>query len=278
MSAAKKILVAVAGVLAVGAPVFVGMAGAQTQPDIKAVLKFEVASVKPSDPDSRGMRITRSPGNGLITTGSSLKTLIRLAYNVEDFQITGAPGWISTERYDIVAKPDRAEGPDDLKDAPEPQKRHLFDVLRERTRSLLAERFHLEVHLKTEERPIYLLVQAKGGHKMRVSQQEEGVTRNRGKIRGDGERMGQFAGVLGMVLGRPVLDRTGLADKFDFTLEFTEDSPAGKGGPEGEPVPADPDGASIFTAIQSQLGLKLESGRGPVPVIVIDRVERPTAN
>jgi uncharacterized protein (TIGR03435 family) len=129
-----------------------------------------------------------------------------------------------------------------------------------------------------EERPVYLLVQAKGGHKMKVSQQEEGVTRNRGKIQGDGERMGQFAGVLGMVMGRPVQDRTGLTDKFDFKLEWAEDLPSGKGGPEGEPVPVDPEGASIFTAIQSQLGLKLEAGRGPVPVIVIDRVERPTGN
>jgi uncharacterized protein (TIGR03435 family) len=288
LTPARKLLLASAGIAAVAVPICIGIVNAprmraQSQTGA-APLTFEVASIKPADPDVRGMRFHRTPGGGLSATGVTLKTLIEFTYDVRDFQISGGPRWLRTDRFDIVAKPDRPEvEPGDLNQATDVQQRLIWERWRLRLRALLAERFQLSVHSETEERPVYLLVLAKNGHKLRDSTEDRGIRRNLGEITGMGTTIEKFAVVLSGTLARPVLDRTGLTGKYDFKLEWTEESrgPMGKGGPgemPPDPNPPDPSGPSIFSAIQQQLGLKLESQKGPVEIIVIDRAEKPSAN
>jgi bla regulator protein blaR1 len=282
MTFTKKLLLAGAGIAAVAGPICIGIANApRSHAQTQAGLKFEVASVKPADPNSRGMGLNRTPGNGLSATGVTLKALMEFAYNVQDFQISGGPGWFRTDRYDIAAKPERPEGPPDFRQATAAQQKRLWEQVRERTRALLAERFQLSVHRETGERPVYTLVLAKNGHKLQESKEDDGINRNRGVITGKGAPMEMFAKVLSGTLVRPVLDRTGLTGKYDFKLEWTEDSGGmkEKGGEiSTDANPPDLSGPSIFSAIQDQLGLKLESGRGPVEILAIDRAEKPSAN
>lgn len=146
------------------------------------------------------MRLNRTPANGLLTTGVTLKTLVEFAYDVQDFQISGGPGWFRTDRFEILAKPERPEGPNDFLQATDAEQKSLWNQLRERTRALLAERFQLSVHRETEERPVYMLVLAKNGHKLQASTEHGGVTRGRGLIqrrgsdgRDVGTRLGQHA-------------------------------------------------------------------------------------
>jgi len=219
-------------------------------------------------------------GGGLRATGVTLKTLIEIAYGVEDFQITGAPGWFRSDRYDIMAKPERPEAQSDPGKTSDAERKSKADRLKERLRTLLAERFQLSVRRKTGERPVYLLTLAKNGHKLQEAAEGRGISRNRGMISGDGAPVAMLAKILSSTLGRPVLDRTGIDGKYKFKLEWTEESGGMKdkdGAPADSAAP-DLSGPSIFTAIQQQLGLKLEPGKGPVEIIAITRAEKPSAN
>jgi bla regulator protein BlaR1 len=282
MTFTRKLLLAAAGVAAVAGPIGIGIINApRSHAQTQAGLKFEVASVKPADPNLRGMRLNITPGNGLLASGVTLKTLVEFAYDVQDFQISGGPGWMRTDRYEILAKPDRPEESAESREATEAQRKVLLEHLRERTRALLAERFQLSVHRESEDRPVYILALAKNGHKLQEPTEQTGITRNRGLISGNGATVEMLAHVLGFTLGRPVLDRTGVTGTYKFKMEWTEESVGMKekgGAISTDATPADPLGPSIFSAIQEQLGLKLEAGKGPVEIIVIDRAEKPTAN
>ena len=261
-----------------------------------APLTFDVASVKPSAGDEHRVFIQLQPGGGLRTSGTTLKMLITQAYDMRDFQISGAPGWISSERYDIMAKSERsttpdAGGPDEMRKMTDEQRKTFQEQMRERLRSLLAERFQLTVHKETKEQPVYALVVGKSGSKLQESQSKEGdgprgmMRMGRGQLNGQGVQLPMLANMLSNQVGRPVLDRTGLKGNYDFKLEWTPD-PGQSGGPFGgppppgvdAPPPPDPNGPSIFTAVQEQLGLRLESQKGPVDILVIDHVEKPSAN
>jgi uncharacterized protein (TIGR03435 family) len=224
---------------------------------------FEVASVKPASPDALGVMMRFMPGGGLRIVNASLKDIISIAFDVDRRQITGGPDWINSERFDIVAT--------------SPQRSDDEKLIRQRIQTLLSERFHLSAHREDRELPVFNLVSAKSGHKLQPSNEDDGVSRNRGKVIGNGATTMILASVLTTILGRPVLDQTGLTERYKFQLEWTEESgPIEKGGIVSIPSDANPDspGPSIFSAIQEQLGLKLESARGPVKFIVIDRVEK----
>lgn len=271
---------------------------AQSTASDKADLKFEVASIKPADPDSRNSGIRVIPGGGLQLTNIPLRMLVTFAYNVQRFQVSGGPDWIDKEKYDILAKPEHPEGPSDLKKVSDGDFKVLEEQLRERARSLLAERFQLAVHRETKEGPIYALVVAKGGPKLTESKEQGAGPRHmmlgRGRLNVQRSSTEMLAKSLADSLGRPVIDRTGLTKNYDFELNWTPEpgeggnfGPGGPGGPGGPPPPGEklertstPDlsGPSIFTAVQEQLGLKLESTKGPVPMIVIDKMEKPSAN
>jgi uncharacterized protein (TIGR03435 family) len=237
--------------------------------------KFDVATVKPNSTDDH--RIMMRFGGRTNATGVNLKLLMTIAYDVRDFQIVGGPGWIATERFDIVAK---AEGaPDQL--TPE--------QFRPMLASLIEDRFQLKIHRETKEMPVYALVVAKNGLKLKANAGEPGpmLRMGRGQLSGMKIPMKMLLQQLAQQLGRPVVDKTGLTGEYDFTLTWTPQlgeggagfgsGPPGPGGFEGPP-PVDPNGPSIFSAVQEQLGLKLESEKGPVEVVVVDRVEKPTEN
>ena len=256
-------------------------------------LRFEVASIKRSVPDPHASMTLPMPvkGGALRLANITVKSLLMNAYNVRDFQISGGPSWLVSDRYDIDAKPERAAAPDNLPDGAsqmsDAQRKTATDQLRERTRSLLAERFHLAVHSETKEQPIYALVLAKGGSKLPETPEGApgaGAMRMEiGQINGSGVPLSVLTGVLSMQTGRPVQDLTGLVAKYDIKLEWQPD-PALGGPLDRRPAGAEPAPPSsterppLLIALQEQLGLRLDPRRGPVEIIVIDRIERPTEN
>jgi bla regulator protein blaR1 len=271
---ARKVLLAAFGMAAVAGPIVIGLMNAppsraQEKMLTTAPKEFEVASIKPSAPGGRGIRVQIAPGGRLDAGNITVKFLIQQAYGVKDFQISGGPGWINSERYDLVAKADGDVG--------------RMEQIRPLIQKLLADRFQLTVHRDTKELPIYALVVAKNGSKLKESAANgpgPQIRMGRGLINGQGMGMEMLANQLSNAIGRTVLDKTGLKGQYDIKLEFTPEDGPGHGpgdGPEAAPPP-DTAGPSVFTALQEQLGLKLESSKGPVEIIIIDRIEKPTEN
>jgi uncharacterized protein (TIGR03435 family) len=265
--------------------------GLSAQP---APLTFEVASIKPAAPAGGGpvpMGVQLMPGGGLRASNVTLRLLLTLAYDVRDFQISGGPPWLNTQLYDIQARsgsvPDTPAEPDAMRNLTDEQRKTFQEQMRQRLRALLADRFQLVVHRETKDQLVYTLQVAKGGPKF---QEAKSAGPNAGRMRmGRGELTGEATGmdfiaqVLSNQVRRPVLDKTGLTGKYDIHLTWTPDGPQGfLGGPVPAgvepPPPPDPNGPTIFTALQEQLGLKLESDKGPVEQIVIDRVEKASEN
>jgi bla regulator protein blaR1 len=279
---------------------------AQAQP------QFEVASIKLNKSGDGRVMLGVQPGGRFTATNVPLRLLIRNAYQLQDFQIVGGPSWITSEHYDIVAKAEEGQG--DAFQSPgngQPSRGQLM------IRALLADRFKLAVHNEDREMPIFALVLARPDGKLGpglTKSEIDCAALGRGRGRGPGgppppppdgraamtgpiqcgirigpgnmavggSPMSQVASSLGMFAGRIVFDRTGLTGNYDFQLTWTPDQvaqrPPGAPEPQINGVPIDPNGPSLFTAVQEQLGLKLDSQRGPVAVLVIDRVEHPTEN
>lgn len=215
-------------------------------------LEFEVASIKPCQPGARGPTFYNPTRERFAITCITPKGLIAYAYDVRDFQVSGGPGWLDSDQYDIVAKPQGDAG----------NERVLA-----MTRSLLAERFHVQVHRESKEMPIFALVIAKEGLKLAPSAGKGPEVRGgKGRLIARKVTMEIFAAQLsGRILGRPVVDRTRTTGEFDIDLQWTPD--------ESQEL-----GPSIFAALQEQLGLRLEAQRGAVDVLVVDHIEKPSAN
>ncbi|HEY4045691.1 MAG TPA: TIGR03435 family protein [Acidobacteriaceae bacterium] len=285
--------ITVAGVMAFGLG---DAAQSQTEPqgtnaDAK-VPAFEVASIKPSKSSDGGMRIMFTP-DGFSTTNIPLKIVISQAYGIREDLISGAPSWVDSARYDIEAKvagPDVAELP-----------KLSVDQRGSMLQSLLADRFELKAHRETKELPVYELVIAKNGPQLKEAKPGDtyangikgpdgvahaGMMRiGPGQLTGQGIPMTTMVKLLSRQLHRTILDKTGLTGNYDITLQWApEEGPSPMfprpGGAQQETAPPSPDssGPSIFTAIQEQLGLKLESTKGPVATLVVDHVETPSAN
>jgi uncharacterized protein (TIGR03435 family) len=211
------------------------------------------------------------------TTNTTVADLIIFAYGLHAKQVTGGPAWFDSEKFDVTAKPDQAGIPN-------------VTQLRTMVRKLLADRFQLAFHREQKELSAYLLSVAKGGPKIAK------VTENRGNLPGFGGRgpgsigvqnstMAEFAEFLqSRILERPVVDRTALTDRYDFTLQWTPDQPppppaAGGATPAAAPVAIAADAPpDLFGAVQQQLGLKIESGKAPVEVLVVDKIQKPSEN
>jgi uncharacterized protein (TIGR03435 family) len=275
LTSGKKLLLAAAGIAAVAIPVTVGLmhpqpGRAQSPAAPELPHAFDVASIKPSPQGQPGPMIQMSPHGTFTAKGIDTKTLIGIAYEVQDFQISGAPGWLGSDRFEINAK---TEGDVNLNMA---QYRPLLQAL-------LADRFKLTFHRDTKELPIYALVVGKNGPKLKESDANARgpmMRLGRGQLNGTKVQLDFLAKNLSRQLGRTVLNKTGLTGNYDFTLEWTPEPGEMMGpGPVHEaPPPSESTGPSIFTALQEQLGLKLESQRGPVEILIIDRVERPSEN
>jgi len=250
--------------------VFTIAAGAQQQ-------EFEVASVRPSSSDDPRTLLQVMPGGGLRTSGATMKFLISLAYDLTPFQIVDGPEWVDSARFDVIGKTETAT--DSEKQPPDPTRltaQELKDrqgLMRPKLQNLLAERFQLRLHRETREQPVYALLVGKSGIRFERTQGDfRGVHIARNQISGERATIEMLAGALANQLRRPVLDRTGLVGTFDFKLEWAPQAE------ESSTVSADASGPSIFTALQEQLGLRLESTRGSVDVLVVDHVERPSQN
>jgi bla regulator protein blaR1 len=236
---------------------------------------FEVASIKPGDPNSQMFRLGSMPGGRFAANNASLKLLIQTAYDVRSHQISGGPNWLDSAKYDIDAKPDSAT-PIPAGPAGGPQMRLMLQ-------SLLEERFKLKLHRESKEELVYELVVARGGPTLReatdsLKQQRRGMRMGRGQLTGTSAPIAILVNQLSQQLGSSVIDRTGLTGQYDFELKWTGEFSQPQGGlADAGPQPG-LDGPSIFTAIQEQLGLKLESTKGPVDVLVIDHAEQPSEN
>jgi uncharacterized protein (TIGR03435 family) len=277
--------------------VFIGTASAQEP-------AFDVASVR-SMPDGQGFpfaQIGLQPGGRVVAVNVTLRLLVRFAYQIEDYQLLNAPDWIGRTRYEVNALAGR-----------EVSRVEALAMLR----SMLAERFALRVHSESRQLPTYHLFVARAdqlGERMRRSGSEcapvvlptgvpppppppagAPVTTSLapgrsfecpsvffpGWVSGRRVTMMQFAERMAVILGRPVIDRTGLRESFDLDLIYSSDQGFVAAPPPGAPPPPGlnpADAPQLVTAIREQLGLRLEATRGPVDVLVIDSVQAPTEN
>jgi uncharacterized protein (TIGR03435 family) len=213
---------------------------------------FEVATVKPTPADQIGPAqpsIVQFMANGFRRTNSTLRTLVRTAYDVQEYQVTGGPDWADRVRFDIEA-------------------RHGGDVPRAEVlrmlQALLAERFQLAIRRETREGPTFDLVRLPGAQPLAPAAESSSATVRLGEYSGQ-RTMAQLAQYLAAIVGRPVADRTGLTGVFDVRLAFAPDL-------------RDTDRPSVFAALQEQLGLRLEGSRGQVDTVVIERAAMPDGN
>jgi uncharacterized protein (TIGR03435 family) len=251
--------------------------------------QFEVASIKPAAPDAQGNFFRFMPGGGVNISNMNLKEMIMFAWRMQPFQVSGGPSWLGSERFDVTAKSDHP---------PKDGERQLM------LQQLLEERFKLTIRQETKELPIYALVLARKDGKLgpRLVESKEGDCRvpdpaspgpppqgsvncgqqimNPQRLSASSVPVGNITPMLSRILGRTVIDRTGLTAKYNITMEWTPDeSLAMQPPPDAPKLPAaDGAGPTIFTALMEQLGLKLEAQKGPVEVIVVERAEKPTEN
>jgi len=303
---AGKAALALVGVAALAAPVVIGIMNApavQAQSPAAGRPRFEAASIKPTSlqgPDMEGLGDVRTfPGGRLVAEKVLVRYFIQNAYGVKPFQISGGPAWINFAHYDIDAK---AEG-----NPNSGQMRLMME-------GLLEDRFQLKLHHETRELPVYELTAARGSIKLQEPKPGScpspdpdappapplpgqaipcgrvvmSISPSGARLQGGQVSMAELIVTLSNVLGRTVVDRTGFPGMFDVRLEFTPDESLG-GLPVPPPrltAPGDPMAAAqppdlhggIFAAMPEQLGLKLGSAKGPVDVVVIDSVEKPSAN
>jgi uncharacterized protein (TIGR03435 family) len=233
-----------------------------SQPD--SSLQFDVATIKPNKSGSPGM-ITKNPGsNGFAVENMPLKMLISSAYDIRYDLISGGPDWIASDHYDVEGKTlDPAfDNSHPLTD----KQRNLM------IQALLADRFKLSVHFETKQLPMYNLVIARGGPHLQESKPDThfGYGSNFGDIRSTAITTSTLASLLSQQLNITVTDQTGLTGKYDINLKWQSDR---------IPVlPGAPALPSLVTAVQEQLGLRLESTKGPVKTLVVDHAERPSEN
>lgn len=289
LSVAGLIVAMSSSMLGQGSPASKGAAVPTTNADVKIPV-FDVVSIKPNKSASGMVRVMSKP-DGYAATNVSLSSLIQRAYGVKEDQISGIPGWAESARFDIDAKVAGSDVPDLQKMKNEDRGLLL--------QPLLADRFKLTIHHETKVLPIYELVVAKGGPKLKEAttgdkysdgiKGPDGVSRagmmmmRPGQFTGQGIPLASLANQLSQQLHRTVVDKTGLTGKYDFALQWTDDqSDSMFKGADGAPQRAEPapdaSGPSIFTALQEQVGLKLQSTKGPVETIVIDHVEMPSEN
>ena len=219
---------------------------------------FEVATIKPSGPDSPPISIRRLPGGRLVTSNTPLPMLIQWAYQLDEGRLFGVPAGFNALRFDVVAKA--------------PEQEPAAGRMQLMMRTLLAERFKLAVHRETRELVAYTLVNEPGGPRVRAVTSDEPADPNPFKMSDSGTLVGtrvtadMLATVLSNQLGRPVHNTTGFSGAFDFTLRWAPDTGVAPGDGQDRP--------SLLTAIREQLGFRLVARRTPTDVVVIDHVER----
>jgi uncharacterized protein (TIGR03435 family) len=247
--------------------------------------EFEVASIRLNTDGNPNRNLGMASADRVRVTNLPVRFIIRFAFNVQDFQISGGPGWMNTDNYDINAK-----APTNI----------AFQQIRPYLQTLLEDRFKLAVHHETKEVPVFELLPAKGGLKI-ASKEGSCVVPDPRNLPRPGEPLPHFCGntgyrpnlieayavpmerfvaTLSTVLGRTVIDKSGVTGPVDVHLEFTPDEVTSGAGadPSTPPAAADLSKPSIFVAIQEQLGLRLQASKTPGDLLVIDHLERPSEN
>jgi uncharacterized protein (TIGR03435 family) len=268
---------------------------------------FEAVSIKPNVSGSGSSGTSTNQGR-LRATNVTLKMLIMNSYRVQDFQVIGGPDWIDTARFDVQAKAEDGAIPETRNQRDDPNRIGPLELMMQ---SMLADRFQLRLAHETRELPVYTLTIAKEGAKIKpvavdsnpaepagVSGADRGpaggapaqgavgaggmstnVSGTKGEMNANTVPLSRFVQALSRQLRRPVIDQTNLKEMYTIHLEWAPDTLATGGNRAGADAPiADPAGPSLFTAIQEQLGLKLNSAKGPVEVLVIRSVEKPSDN
>lgn len=231
---------------------------------------YEVATIKPSQPDEQ--RAVQVVGARLVTRATSLVDLMMFAYGVHPSQIANGPEWMKAEKFDVVIQPNLPGRPSTAQ-------------MRSIVQQVLRDRFKLEFHHAQRELPVYRLVAVKGGPKLAATTKDEQVSNTAavgfapGRLMVSNATMGEFASLMQRYvrLERPIVDHTGIAGKYDFKLDWTPDF-SQLDGTKPQPMKGDANAPSLYTAIQEQLGLKLEAAKEPAEVFVIDHVETPSEN
>lgn len=259
MQVAKTVL------LMLGIAAIVTTAASQTPSDTKP--SFEVATIKA---DTRlGPSSLNKVGDRFVATALPLRPLIMEAYRVRDFQILGGPRWINDDQWDIEAK---AESSTNLTWT-ESQDPNRAGPLARMLQSLIENRFQLKFHREPREVPAYIVTIVRSGSKLKLSADQSTVIVDtklgRGLVEVNTQPFGNFLYFLGRQLDRPLIDKTGVVGLYDVKLQWTPEPTQG--------TPAS-DFPTLFTAVQEQLGLKLESGKGAIDMLVIDSVQRPSQN
>jgi len=237
---------------------------------------FAVSTVKPAKSDGMSWGWRYTP-DGVSLNGMPMISILCAAFDVEDERIEDLPNWIKDQRFDIEAKVDPADAPK-LKDLNYHQRYAML-------LPVLVDRFGLKFHHETRVMPVFDLVVAKGGEKLTESKPgPDGKAKDGGWSEGNGlmtatsTTIESLTACLTNEVRHPVLDKTGLTGHYDFKLHWTpEDAPAAPGA-DGTSANGDTSAPDLFTALQEQLGLKLESRKEPMDVIVIDHIEKPSAN
>lgn len=283
--------------------VFLTVVRGQTdQTNNNSLPSFEVASVKPNNSGTANRSLGFVDPSRMRITNVPVKFLIQFAYHVQPFQISGGPSWINSQGYDIDAKVDDSVVAQLQKLPPEER----MDQFRQMLQSLLLDRFKLKLDHETRQLSTYDLVIAKGGPKVTpttlpqqppaANAKEQSPRRGIAFSRGTGttvQLVGTDVGIAPFLEaltrqpeleGRTLVDKTGLTGRYDFKMHWTREDLAQQGNDTNgnaaltnAPL-ADSTGPSLFTALREQLGLKLESRKGPVDVLVIDHIESPSAN
>jgi uncharacterized protein (TIGR03435 family) len=249
---------------------------------------FEVASVKANKSGDTNGNLRGLPGGRVQATNMPVRPIITFAYQVAAYQLVGGPGWLTADRYDLIAKME-----DSADATPAVPGANAASAMQLALRNLLEERFKLRVHRETREMDIFALVMVKPGGgpgpALKPTTQDCaaaaaaarrgeppspnvfcGIQGGPGKLRFGGLPAVSLAQAFSGPAGRMVVDRTGLTGSWDFELTYAVEARGGADAP-----PGDPNAPSFFTAIQEQLGLKLEPTKGPVDVVVIDSIEKP---
>ena len=257
--------------------------------------KFEVVSIHPDDPDGHQMRIGMMPDGRFVANGMTIKRLVCMAYGIQDFQLEGGPAWISSERFAIQAKSESQVE----QELPKLSDDERLLVGKQMVQAMLADRLKLKLRPESKEMSTFGMVVAKNGTKLHEAKPGDdypnGLKEGDGKghagmmrfdgrhLTAQGVKLDNLASFLSEQLHQIVQNKTGLDGKYDFKLEWSQetDHPMGPRQTSGEAgnAPADENSSpSIFTAIQEQLGLKLEPQKSAVPVYLVETIERPTEN
>jgi uncharacterized protein (TIGR03435 family) len=273
LSFSKRTALTTAGIVALAMPIAIGMARHR---QLEPQLSFEVATIKPNKSASNSINMMRQPGGRFLATGVTVKLLVGFAYGFQAAALVGGPNWIDSDKWDIEGRAPTGST------EPEPE-----DTMPLRMRSLLEGRFQLMTHKEVRQEPVYELHIDQSGPKLQPADDAPpkhgpmprntiGMTKN--SLRGRAISPSGLAKALSGALGRTVVDKTGLTGLYDIRFQWADDGLAQTGTTSGTERRAPADTASIFTALKEQLGLKLESAKGPVEVLVIDYVQHPSGN